>query len=74
MLSRELDRPVVDKTGLAGHHDLKLQFTPAMGAAPDSPAPSIFTAIEEELGLKLVPGKAILDVLVIDSVERPAEN
>ena len=43
-------------------------------AAPDSPDPSIFTAIEEELGLKLVPSKAELDVLVIDSVERPAEN
>ena len=74
MLARELDRPVVDKTGLTGKYDFKLQFTPAMGAAPDSPDPSIFTAIEEELGLKLVPGKTALDVLVIDSVERPAEN
>jgi uncharacterized protein (TIGR03435 family) len=74
MLARELDRPVVDKTGLTGHYNFRLQFTPAMGAAPDSPAPSIFTAMEEELGLKLVPSKSVLDVLVIDSVARPAEN
>jgi hypothetical protein len=74
MLARELDRPVVEKTGLTGKYDFKLQFTPAMGAAADSPGPSIFTAMEEELGLKLVPSKAALDVLVVDGAERPAEN
>lgn len=74
MLAGELDRPVVNHTGLTGKYDYTLQFTPAMGAAPDSLAPSIFTAMEEELGLKLVPSKAPLDVLVIDRVERPDAN
>jgi uncharacterized protein (TIGR03435 family) len=74
LLSRELDRPVVDKTGLKGNYDFTLQFAPAVGSPPDSEAPSIFTAIEEQLGLRLQTARAPMDVLVIDSVERPAEN
>jgi uncharacterized protein (TIGR03435 family) len=74
LLSRELDRPVIDKTGLTGNYDFTLKFTPAVGAASDSEAPSIFTALQEQLGLKLEPAKDVLNVLVIDSVEKPAEN
>lgn len=74
MLARELDRPVVDRTGLTGHYDFSLRFTPVMGATPDSQDPSIFTAIQEQLGLKLNPSKAPLDVLIIDHLERPTEN
>jgi uncharacterized protein (TIGR03435 family) len=74
MLSRELDRPVVDKTGLTGNYDFTLMFTPATEGTSDSQYPSIFTAIEEQLGLKLQTDKAPLDVLVIDRMEKPTEN
>jgi bla regulator protein blaR1 len=75
-------RIVVDKTGLSGEYDIELTWTPdPPGAAPGEPGgalapigPSIFAALEEQLGLKLQPGKAPLDVLVIDAIERPTEN
>lgn len=77
-------RPVVDKTGLSGLYDIKLQWSPDAGlaapvnppgAAPSAPSgPSLFTALEEQLGLKLEPSKGPLPVLVIDSIERPSEN
>jgi len=77
-------RPVVDKTGLKGLYDIKLQWTPDAGlAAPVNPpggalsapsGPSLFTALEEQLGLKLEASKGPLPVLVIDSIERPTEN
>jgi uncharacterized protein (TIGR03435 family) len=71
-----LDRPAVDQTGLTGRYDLQLKWTadesktPADGTAP----PGMFTAIQEQLGLKLEPVKAQTDVLVIDAVERPSAN
>lgn len=69
------DRPVVDQTGLAGRYDFKLRYTydEAHATDPDAP-PGLFTAIQEELGLKLEPVKATIDVFVIDHVERPSEN
>ena len=74
-LNRELGRPTVDKTGLTGKYDFTLQFVPASKAATDETGgPSIFTAVEEELGLKLEPAKEPMDVLVIDSIEQPAAN
>ena len=70
------DRPVVDQTGLSGRYDFTLRYTfddsraPTDGSAP----PSLFTAIQEQMGLKLEPVKAPADVLVIDKVERPEAN
>jgi uncharacterized protein (TIGR03435 family) len=72
-----LSRPVVDQTELTGRFDLRLAWTPAGPSPatekPDAP-PDIFTAIQENLGLKLVSTKAPVDVLVIDHVERPSAN
>lgn len=68
-------RPVLDKTGLSGQFDVDLKWTPALGTdAPAGEAVSIFTAVQEQLGLKLENGTAPLDVVVIDRIERPSEN
>ena len=69
-------RYVIDKTGLTGHYDFELRWTPDDTPA-DSPianGPSIFAAVQEQLGLKLEPAKAPVEVLVIDSAQRPSEN
>ncbi|HWG16339.1 MAG TPA: TIGR03435 family protein [Acidobacteriaceae bacterium] len=70
------DRPLVDQTGLKGRYDFQLAWTfDEMRAPTDgSAAPSLFTAIQEDMGLKLEPVKAPVDVLVIDKVERPGAN
>lgn len=72
-----LNRPVVDQTGLTGRFDLRLMWTPDGPAtateSADAP-PDLFTAIQEQLGLKLASTKAPVDVLVIDHVERPSPN
>jgi len=87
-LTSILDRPVVDKTGFTGEFDLDLRFTrdetivgflgllaPARSPLPAGPnSPNLFAALEEQLGLKLVPANGPVDVLVIDHVERPTEN
>ncbi len=70
---------VVDKSGLEGRFDARLTFDPAIttnSAQPSSDPnlPSIFTAVQEQLGLKLEAGKGPVDVLVIDGAERPSEN
>jgi uncharacterized protein (TIGR03435 family) len=71
-----LDRPVVDKTGLAGQYDITLNWIPEYAGppAPDSNGVNIFTAVQEQLGLKLEPQKAPIEILLIDHVERPSEN
>jgi uncharacterized protein (TIGR03435 family) len=81
-----LDRPVVDKTGIAGTFDFTLKWTPdesqfsRLGLFYRPPAedsslpPPLFKAIEEQLGLKLEPEKIPAEVLVIDKVERPTAN
>jgi uncharacterized protein (TIGR03435 family) len=85
-LGKQLGRVVVDKTGLEGRYDLTLKWTPdelsdsqggasgARSSTSDASAPSLFTAIQEQLGLKLVPEKGPVAVLVIDHVEMPSEN
>jgi uncharacterized protein (TIGR03435 family) len=72
----ELGRVVVDRTGIAGAFDISLKWAPSTGAAsPDVPTgPSLFTAIQEQLGLKLEPAKAPVRVLVVDQLEMPSEN
>jgi len=76
LLSRQLDQPVQDQTGLPGVCDISLEWSPdgKTDAAAGRPS-SIFTAIQEQLGLKLQPQKITVDVLVIDHIERvPTEN
>ena len=82
-LSVRLERLVFDKTGLAGRFAFNLAWTPdrmptadpAPGIPPIDPnGPSLFTALQEQLGLKLEPAKGQVDVLVIDHVEHPTED
>ena len=86
VLSRILERSVVDKTGLTGKFDINLQWTPdpgqAMQFAPDGPrppvsdatGPSIFTALQEQLGLKLESQRGPVEIFVIDRAEKPSQN
>jgi bla regulator protein blaR1 len=94
VLSQNVGRVVLDKTGLKAKYDFTLQWTPddstdqmvkAAGAGPDgkppldapppdASGPSIFAAVQEQLGLKLEAQKSPLDVLVIDHIEKPSEN
>jgi uncharacterized protein (TIGR03435 family) len=74
-----LDRPVIDRTSLAGLFDIHLEFSglensAAPGGVADNTAPSVFTAVQEQLGLKLSPDKGPVEVLVIDHVEKPSAN
>jgi uncharacterized protein (TIGR03435 family) len=71
-LSSAAGRYVVDKSGLAGHYDLELEFTPEQSA--DTAGPSLFTAMQEQLGLKLDSERAPIEVLIIDGVERPTPD
>lgn len=84
-LSRYLKRPVVDKTGLTGRYDFTLHYAPEARAqapsggsidngATDPAGPSLFTAIQEQLGLKLEAKKDPLAIIVIEHVERPSGN
>ena len=84
-LSGFVDRPILDHTGLSGKFDVDLEFIPLQGpgalaagsnaASTDASAPpELFTAIQEQLGLKLEPQNGPVDVLVIDHVEEPSEN
>lgn len=72
-----LDRPVVDRTGLAGTYDIQMTYAPDIksrrNAEPDSEDVSIFTAVEK-LGLMLVPQKATVEVFLVDHVEKPSVN
>jgi uncharacterized protein (TIGR03435 family) len=78
-LSKVAGRDVVDKTGISGRYDLKLHWAPDDRATNDTASPidsgpSLFTALEEQLGLKLEPAKGPVQVLVIDHIELPSEN
>jgi uncharacterized protein (TIGR03435 family) len=90
VLSRTLGRTIVDRTGLTGKYDFTLEYSPEEGgaqqpgagseaggavpASPPDPAPSIFTALQEQLGLKLESTKGPVDVIVIDHIEKAGEN
>ncbi len=85
-LSQFLEQPVVDLTGLSKFYDFTLEWTPpepppGLGAAgggdaglPLANGPDLFTAVREQLGLKLESRKLPVDVMVIDHIERPSEN
>ena len=80
VLSDNLHRAVIDKTGLTGKYDFTLKWardddsvSPNADSATDA-GPAIFTAVEEQLGLKLQPAKGPVEVLVVDHVEQPSEN
>lgn len=80
ILSQVLNRPVVDQTGLSGNYDFHLKWTPDQtagaadaGQSTDAPPP-LFTALQEQLGLKLQMGKDPIQVLVIDSISMPSPN
>jgi len=73
-LSGPVNRTVRDHTGLKGNFDVALEWTPD-DLTPNGPsAVSIFTALQEQLGLKLEPTRGPVDVLVIDHVERPTPD
>ena len=85
MLSNEVGRTVVDTTGFAGVFNVRLEFAPDLpgfdtGPASVRPSASVapgltlFTALQEQLGLRLVPAQGPVDVIVIERVERPSEN
>lgn len=78
-------RRVVDETGIEGFFDVELRWTPGPGQLPPGPGPddappidrdgpSLFTALEEQLGLRLVPTTGTVDHFVIERAERPTEN
>ena len=86
-LSNLVQRVVLDRTGLTGNYDLDMTFTPDQTQLPGGPpppgvelpaidpnGPSIFTALQEQLGLKLDSQRGPVEVLVIDRVERPVED
>lgn len=86
-LSRGLDLNVVDQTGLTGHYDIDYHFVPEQrggrgagdggappAAAPVADGPDLFTALREQLGLRLEKGKGPVDFLVVEHVEKPSEN
>ena len=66
--------PVVDSTGIVGSYDFKLKWADDQNPNADSNFPSLFTALQEQLGLKLEQKKASVQVLVIDSAARPSGN
>jgi uncharacterized protein (TIGR03435 family) len=88
VLSQNVGRPVINQTGLDGKYDFKLNWTPDqsqmnsfggsggrdMPPPVDPNGPSIFTAIQEQLGLKLDSQKGPVEILTIDGVDKPSEN
>jgi len=90
LLSNVLSRPVIDRTGLTGKYDFELKWTPDAGQEigppgglppgvvppppPDPNGPTIFTALQEQLGLRLESAKGPMEMIVVDRVEKPSEN
>lgn len=89
LLSNLMGRPVLDRTGLSAKYDFELHWTPDPGQTllppgapapaaeaplPDPNGPTIFTALQEQLGLRLESEKGPVDMIVIDRVEKPSEN
>lgn len=71
-LAREMERPVIDHTGIDGEFDVNLNWSPEQ--ISETSGPSLFTALQEQLGLRLESGKGPVEMIVIDSIEKPSEN
>jgi uncharacterized protein (TIGR03435 family) len=76
---RDLARPVVDKTGIEGVFDIRLEWTPLNGDAGQpvtstDDSASVFAALQEQLGLRVQAQKVPTEVLVVDHLEQPSEN
>jgi uncharacterized protein (TIGR03435 family) len=69
LLSDYTDRPVIDRTGLRGRYGVKLDFS-----RDGDDRPIVYTAVQEQLGLKLETGRAPIDMLIIDHIEKPTPN
>lgn len=77
-----LDRPVVDKTGLSARYDFDLDWAPdetqfggdVPSASAEAPSPPLFSAVQQQLGLRLVPTRGLVDALIVDKAERPSAN
>jgi uncharacterized protein (TIGR03435 family) len=69
----ECDRVVVDRTGLSGEYDFKLDWTEdsGQGVPSDAPLPGLFTALREQLGLELKPDKAPVEVVIVETASEP---
>lgn len=84
VLSPRIECPISDRTGLTGKYDFRLEWTPESapmtepngGGAPssDPSGSSIFSAVQQQLGLRLQPAKVVMESIVIDHIERPSEN
>jgi uncharacterized protein (TIGR03435 family) len=76
LLGMALDRPVIDKTGITGNFEIHIVASSDDSATPQpvTSDPGIIRAVQEQLGLRLVPAKGPVDVLMIDHIERPSEN
>jgi uncharacterized protein (TIGR03435 family) len=80
LLRIDAERLVIDKTGVSGSYRLSLTFErSASGRGPDiapstNALPSVFSAVQEQLGLKLEPSKVSRETLIVDRLERPTEN
>lgn len=75
ILTFDLKRPVKDETGLTGEYAIKLEWVPGLGESDAAPVrPSLFTAVQDQLGLKLDSATGPVEVLVIDQLQRPDEN
>jgi uncharacterized protein (TIGR03435 family) len=74
-LSRQMGRPVLDRTALPGKYDFQVEYTPDSGpCAETATGPSLVTALQEQIGLKLEPTKGPVEVIVIDRAEKAAGN
>ena len=75
LLNMVVDRPVVDRTGLSGRFAIHLEYAePNVASGDSADRPSIYAALQDQLGLKLEPARGPNEFLVIDHIEKPGEN
>ena len=74
-LAGQVRHPVSDDTGLKGKYDFTLKWIMGGALSPDDTGPTLFAALQQQLGLKLEPGKTMIDIFVVDHIEKtPTEN